>query len=89
MSDKPTPSNSIVQELPHLRNLLRRRLRLIADQSLRESDPAAQLDQLRCVSEGITEFHRIHQTQLPAKLNHFLERASFQKALEFLDGLDV
>ncbi len=81
--------NAVADALPRLRDLLQRRLSLIADQSLRESDPAAQLDQLRCVSEEITEFHQQYQSQLPAKLNHFLERASFQKALEFVEGSGV
>lgn len=82
----PSASSSILREaLPRLRELLQRRLALIADSSLRESDPAAQLEQLRAVSEGIEAFHREHRPRLPARLNHFLERASFQKALEFLD----
>ncbi|MCE9519989.1 MAG: hypothetical protein K8R87_10600 [Verrucomicrobia bacterium] len=85
MPDPSIPSNAASDAWPRLGELLRRRLRLIADQTLRESDPAAQLDQLRIVSEEITEFHRQHHSQMPAKLNHFLERASFQKALEFLN----
>jgi ERCC4-related helicase len=85
MPDPSMPPNNMNDAWPRLGEMLRRRLRLIGDQALRESDPAAQLDQLRRVSEEITEFHRMHQSQLPAKLNHFLERASFQKALEFLD----
>jgi len=89
MPDPPVPSNAVRDALPRLRDLLRRRLALIADQALRESDPAAQLDELRRVSEEIAAFHLEHQPLLPARLNHFLERASFQKALEFIDGTGV
>ena len=86
MPEPTAPSNAVREALPRLRDLLRRRLALIADQALRESDPVAQLDQLRRVSEEIAAFHRELQPQLPARLNHFLERASFQKALEFIEG---
>jgi len=85
MPDPSAPSNAVSEALPRLRDLLRRRLALIADHALRESDPEAQLDELRRVSEEIAAFHREHERLLPARLNHFLERASFQKALEFVD----
>jgi hypothetical protein len=71
--------------LSPLRQLLQRRLDIIADRNLRERDPSAQLEQLRFVSEEIAEFHRLHRAVLPPRLNHFLERASFQKAAEFID----
>ena len=58
---------------------------IIADQTLRENDPAAQLAQLREVSEAISAFQAEHQRHLPPRLNHFLERASLQKALEFIE----
>ena len=86
MPDPSAPSNAVREALPRLRDLLRRRLALIADRALRESDPAAQLDELRRVSGEIAAFHQEYQPLLPARLNHFLERASFQKALEFIDG---
>jgi hypothetical protein len=86
MPDPPAFSNPPDGALARLRELLCRRLALIADAALRERDPGAQLDQLRLVSEEIAAFHEEHRRALPARLNHFLERASFQKALEFIDG---
>jgi hypothetical protein len=86
MPDPSVPPKAVREALPRLREMLRRRLALIADQALRESDPASQLDQLRRVSEEIAAFHTEQQALLPARLNHFLERASFQKALEFIEG---
>jgi hypothetical protein len=86
MPDPSSSSNALGEALPRLRDLLLRRLALIADHTQRESDPVAQLDALRRVSAEIAAFHQEHRTLLPARLNHFLERASFQKALEFIDG---
>ena len=89
MPDPSSRLNAPGEALPRLRDLLRRRLALIADRALREGEPAAHLDELRRVSEEIAEFHREHRPLLPARLDHFLERASFQKALEFIDGAGV
>ncbi len=86
MPDSSTSPDAARGALPHLRDLLQLRLALIADRARRENDPAGQLDELRRVSEEIAAFHREHQAALPARLNHFLERASFQKALEFIEG---
>jgi len=85
MPSSPPPPDRPRQDLPILRELLQRRLALIADQSLREKDPASQLAQLQEVSGAISAFHAEHRPLLPSRLNHFLERASFQKALEFLE----
>jgi hypothetical protein len=63
-----------------LHQLLVRRLAIIADQALRERDPAAQLDQLREVSEAITAWHDQHRAECGARLNHFLAGASLEKA---------
>jgi hypothetical protein len=68
---------------------LRKRIAVIGDKGLRESDPARQLDELRLVSERIVEL----QGQLPAtthpQLRHFFERCSYDKALAWIetDGL--
>jgi hypothetical protein len=66
--------------------LLERRLAVIGDQDLRERDPAAQLDQLRTVSEEITTMYEQNKGALPPRLKHYLERASYQKALAWLRG---
>ena len=69
-----------------LRQLLRRRLEVIADRDLRERDPAGQLRQLQEVSEAITAEHARLRPQLPPRLNHYLTQASLQKALNWLEG---
>ncbi|HEY2573823.1 MAG TPA: hypothetical protein VGH65_07130 [Verrucomicrobiaceae bacterium] len=87
-SHPPHSAEALRAALPRLRDLLQLRLALIANQTLRESDPASQLAQLREVSEAISAFHAEHQSDLPPRLNHFLERASFQKAIEFIEHVD-
>jgi hypothetical protein len=68
-----------------LRQLLTRRLAIIADHALRESDPSEQLRQLQAVSEELQKFHSDHQSLIPQRLNHFLTQSSYQKALDWLD----
>jgi len=70
-----------------LRDLLRQRLNIIADHSLRAANPAEQLLALKTISEAIEEERvRLHP-ELPPRLRHFLEQSSYQKALVFLDEL--
>ena len=66
--------------------LLRRRLEIISDHAWRDRDAASHLDALRSVSEEISSLHREHQRSLPARLNHFLQQASFQKALDYIES---
>ncbi|MDF1657313.1 MAG: hypothetical protein P1U58_06850 [Verrucomicrobiales bacterium] len=63
--------------------MLERRLAVIADAELRESDPSKQLAQLQEVSEQIMAFHEEHSENLSPRLNHFLGNCSFDKALEW------
>jgi hypothetical protein len=70
-----------------LRQLLVQRLTIIADTALRESDPAAQLDSLRTVSDAIEAWRSKHEGDCPAKLRHFLQQSSLQKALEFIESM--
>jgi hypothetical protein len=73
-------------DLESLLSLLRRRLEVIGDRALRESDPDRQLALLRDVSEAITAFHDQHQSSLPPRLRHFLENASLEKAREWIEA---
>ena len=66
--------------------LLRSRLQIISDRDLYQRDPAAHLAQLQNVSSEITALHATTRGTLPARLNHFLDQSSFQKALEFIDA---
>jgi hypothetical protein len=70
---------------------LKKRLEIIGDRALRESDPERQLEELRKVSEKIDELQR----QLPAtahpQLIHYFERCSYDKALAWIqqEGLSA
>jgi hypothetical protein len=74
------------EDLDELISLLRRRLEVIGDAAMREFDPDGQLALLREVSERITAFHQDHRSEIPPRLNHFLENASLQKALEWAEA---
>ena len=64
---------------------LRERLAVIGDRASRERDPQAHLQQLQNASEKILSL----QAQLPAPvsphLRHYLERCSYDKALDWLE----
>ena len=69
----------------NLADALRHRIAIIGDHALRDSDPATHLEKLKEASEQI----EVLKTQLPAdaspQLVHFLDRASFDKALAFIE----
>jgi len=67
-------------------DLLKRREAVIADHSWRDRDPASHLDALREVSEAITAWHHENRTHLDPQLRHYLQKASFTKALEHLES---
>lgn len=66
---------------------LRERLVVIADREHYQRDPAAHLERLKAVATAISAL----QAQLPANLDpqlaHFLQRASYDKALAFIEAL--
>ncbi len=70
-------------ELADLMDLLERRLEIIGDSKLRDSDPDGHLEQLRHASEALMAFHERHRDNLPPRLDHFLENASYGKALDW------
>ena len=65
--------------------LLRRRLEIIADHAWRDRETATHLSALREVSEQIMARHAVLRGSLPPKLDHYLERCSYDKALAFLE----
>jgi hypothetical protein len=79
------PESASTTSLTRLAELLRRRLRIIADREFCARDPAAHLLELQKVSAEISALHAAARKTLPARLNHFLDQASFQKALEFVE----
>jgi hypothetical protein len=74
------------EDLDELISLLRRRLEVIGDAAMRESDPERQLSLLQEISEAIAAFHQRHRGAIPPRLNHFLGNASLQKALEWAEA---
>jgi hypothetical protein len=72
-----------------LATLLRERLAVIADHALRDADPAEHLQRLQQVSESLTTEHQRLRAALPARLEHFMSQASYQKALAFLEHGDT
>ena len=64
--------------------LLARRLEIIADREFYARDPAAHLEALKSVSEGIEAEREKLAPQLPPRLRHFLDQASYGKALDYL-----
>lgn len=73
-------------EFPHLHQLLRQRLDLIADHAFRDRDPAGHLAELQRLSEALSAEHLRLRPQLPARLNHYLVQSSLVKALQYLEG---
>ena len=57
--------------------------------NLRDSDPAAHLEKLKDVSLAISSLARELAPTLPPRLNHFMERASYDKALAFLEDQPI
>ena len=69
-----------------LANALRERLVVIADRELYAREPAAHLERLRSVSETITQLQIELRASIDPQLAHYLERASFDKALAHLEA---
>ena len=69
-----------------LATALRERLSVIADRELYARDPAAHLEKLKSVSEKITQLGAALPRPLPGDFAHYLQRASYEKALAWLDA---
>jgi hypothetical protein len=68
---------------------LQKRLAVIGDAALRESDPARQLAELRHVSERIVELQACLPPSAHPQLLHYFERCSYDKALAWLEQEDL
>jgi hypothetical protein len=67
---------------------LRERLAIIADKPSRQ-DEEKHLARLRVVSEKIDRLHAALPQPLEPRLAHYLQRKSYDKALEFLERTNV
>ncbi len=80
-------TNLTCEEIQLLIDLLEKRLEVIGNSVLRETDPDRQLEELKTVSESIV----LAQTELfgrfSPRLRHFFEGCSYDKALDFLRAL--
>ena len=69
-----------------LADVLRERLAVIADRELYARDPAAHLEKLKSVSERITQLGATLPRPLPGDFAHYLQRASYEKALAWIEA---
>jgi hypothetical protein len=69
----------------NLASALRERLVIIQDQNSRR-DPEAHMARLRDVSERLEILAAALPKPIDPQLAHFLQRKSYDKALEFLEG---
>ena len=69
-----------------LADALRERLAVIADRELYARDPAAHLEKLQAVSEKITQLGAALPRPLPGDFAHYLQRASYEKALAWIEA---
>jgi hypothetical protein len=68
-----------------LREALRERIAIIRDDQSRR-DEANHIARLRAVSEKIDRLHAALPQPIDPQLAHYLQRRSYDKALEFLEG---
>ncbi len=71
-------------EVAGLRDALRERVAVIRDQESRR-DQAKHIARLRAVSEKIDRLHYALSPSIDPRLKHYLERKSYDKALEYLE----
>ena len=69
-----------------LADALRERIAVIADRELYARDPAAHLEKLKAASEKITQLGAALPRPLPGDFAHYLQRASYEKALAWLEA---
>jgi hypothetical protein len=71
---------------PALESALRKRLSIVADHALRDRDPAAHLEALKSAHREFEARRALLPSDTDARLLHFLERQSYEKALAFLEN---
>ena len=70
-----------------LANALRERLAIIHDEGSRR-DEASHIARLKTVSEKIDQLQAALPKPVDPRLAHYLQRNSYDKALEYLEGRD-
>jgi hypothetical protein len=79
--------NEMESALIELTQALRDRLAVIRDEQSRR-DEAKHIARLRAISEKIDTLQAALPRPVDPRLAHYLERRSYDKALEFLEGRD-
>ena len=74
--------------LAQLAQALRERLAVIRDEESR-SDQSKHIGRLRAVSEKIDRLQESLPPSIDPRLRHYLDRKSYDKALEYLERLSV
>jgi hypothetical protein len=75
------------EALLDLAEALRERLAVIRDEESRR-DEATHIERLKAASEKIDKLQREVPQPIDPRLAHYLERRSYDKALEYLEGMD-
>jgi hypothetical protein len=75
------------EALLDLAEALRERLAVIRDEQSRR-DEATHIERLKAVSEKIEKLQSKVPQPINPRLAHYLERKSYDKALEYLEGRD-
>lgn len=73
----PTPEHELAA-------LLQQRLDIIADHAFRDRDAAGHLAALQKISEAVDAAYQTLKPRLTPRLRHFMEQASYAKALACL-----
>jgi hypothetical protein len=74
--------------LAHLREALHERLAIIRDEESRR-DETKHIHRLRAVSEKIDRLQHSLRPSIDPRLKHYLDRKSYDKALEYLEATSV
>ena len=72
--------------IANLKGALRERLAIIHDEESRR-DEAKHIDRLRAISEKIDKLQAALPQRVDPRLAHYLQRRSYEKALEFIESL--
>jgi hypothetical protein len=77
----------MTREAYELAEALRERLRIVSDESSRRN-PDQHMARLHEISDRIESLATALPQPIPPRLAHFLDRRSYDKALDFLEGRD-
>jgi hypothetical protein len=77
----------MTREAYELAQALRERLRIVSDESSRRN-PDQHMARLHEISDRIESLAAALPQPIPPRLAHFLDRRSYDKALDFLEGRD-